>query len=153
MRINARIYWNFVQFLRENVRKSFRNYCTIFVQNFLIGNPIYLCNFSLCFWDLEVGHEKMKYLVHKHVFKSDPGLKLVCGWTRTILLSTDNFFVRQEREIQWNFWQIWLSIASLNITKFNDYSITAKSILKSLINRLCDISRCNTQSNLSKISL
>ena len=28
-----------------------------------------------------------------------------------------------------------------------------KSILKSLINQLCDISRCNTQSNLSKISL
>ena len=28
-----------------------------------------------------------------------------------------------------------------------------KSILKSLINQLCDISRCNTQSNLSKITL
>ena len=27
-----------------------------------------------------------------------------------------------------------------------------KSIFKSLINQLCDISRCNTQSNLSKIS-
>ena len=28
-----------------------------------------------------------------------------------------------------------------------------KSILKSLLNQLYDISRCNTQSNLSKISL
>ena len=28
-----------------------------------------------------------------------------------------------------------------------------KSILKSLINQLCDISRCNTQSNLSDLEL
>ena len=47
-------------------------------------------------------------------------------------------------------WVLHLEISSLMIIQLLTHY--TKSILKSLINQLCDISRCNTQSNLSNIS-
>ena len=107
---------------------------------------------QMCEVHLQYGNSKTKWRF-KTFFKLIPLLLILFS------LFVDDRIFKNLPITKFSFWSQaltnWLSIASWNITKSNDYVITDSyyTILKSLINHLCDISRCNTRSNLSKTSL